>query len=152
MKISEIELISFSITATGRRTKWGYGEQGPEHQVQYSITRIATDDGLEGYSEQGYPYFYSPQQDEIDNLVKPLLMGEDPLDRERLWQLMARHRGFSEGLVGNIDCTLWDLAGRMTGLSISRLLGRARNKIKACLLYTSPSPRDKRQYRMPSSA
>ena len=23
---------------------------------------------------------------------------------------------------------------------------------KACLLYTSPSPRDKRQYRMPSSA
>ena len=137
MKISEIERISFSITATGRRTKWGYGEQGPERQVQYSITRIATDDGLEGYSEQGYPYFYSPQQDEIDNLVKPLLMGEDPLDRERLWQLMARHRGFSEGLVGNIDCTLWDLAGRMTGLSISRLLGRARNKIKA---YASTAP------------
>ena len=24
--------------------------------------------------------------------------------------------------------------------------------IKSCLLYTSPSPRDKRQYRMPSSA
>ena len=24
--------------------------------------------------------------------------------------------------------------------------------LKACLLYTSPSPRDKRQYRMPSSA
>ncbi len=137
MKISEIELISFSITATGRRTKWGYGEQGPERQVQYAITRIATDNGLEGYSEQGYPYFYSPQQDEIDNLVKPLLMGEDPLDRERLWQLMARHRGFSEGLVGNIDCTLWDLAGKMTGLSISRLLGRARNKIKA---YASTAP------------
>ena len=137
MKISEIERISFSITATGRRTKWGYGEQGPERQVQYAITRIATDNGLEGYSEQGYPYFYSPQQDEIDNLVKPLLMGEDPLDRERLWQLMARHRGFSEGLVGNIDCTLWDLAGRMTGLSISRLLGRARNKIKA---YASTAP------------
>ena len=28
----------------------------------------------------------------------------------------------------------------------------ARNKIHICLLYTSPSPRDKRQYRMPSSA
>ena len=26
------------------------------------------------------------------------------------------------------------------------------NKIKTCLLYTSPSPRDKRQSRMPSSA
>ena len=27
-----------------------------------------------------------------------------------------------------------------------------RNKIRNCLLYTSPSPRDKRQSRMPSSA
>ena len=26
------------------------------------------------------------------------------------------------------------------------------NQVKACLLYTSPSPRDKRQSRMPSSA
>ena len=26
------------------------------------------------------------------------------------------------------------------------------DKVKACLLYTSPSPRDKRQSRMPSSA
>ena len=104
MKITEIELISFSITVTGRRTKWGYGELGPVRQVPHSITRIATDDGFEGYSEQGYPYFYTPQQDEIDHLVKPLLIGEDPLDRERLWQFMSRHRGFSEGLIGNIDC------------------------------------------------
>jgi len=137
MKITEIELISFSITAKGRRTKWGYGERGPERQVPHSITRIVTDDGLEGYSEQGYPYFYAPQQEEIDDLVKPLLLGADPLDRERLWQLMSRHRGFSEGLIGNIDCTLWDLAGRMTGLSISKLLGRARDKIKA---YASTAP------------
>ena len=27
-----------------------------------------------------------------------------------------------------------------------------RKKLKTCLLYTSPSPRDKRQSRMPSSA
>ena len=26
------------------------------------------------------------------------------------------------------------------------------DQLEACLLYTSPSPRDKRQYRMPSSA
>ena len=29
---------------------------------------------------------------------------------------------------------------------------QAKQKLKACLLYTSPSPRDKRQSRMPSSA
>ena len=125
MKITEIELISFTITRGGSRTKWGYGQAGPHRDVTHSIMRIATDDGLEGYAEQGWPagYFYTPRQDEIDNLVKPLLIGEDPLDRERLWQLMGRNYGFSEGLVGNVDCALWDLAGRMTNLSVSRLLG-----------------------------
>lgn len=138
MNITEIELITFTVTSSGIRTKWGYGEPGPEREVPHSITRIATDDGLEGYSEQGWPgYFYTPRQDEMDNLVKPLLVGEDPLDRERLWQLMSRHMGFTEGLIGNIDCALWDLAGRMTNLSVSRLLGRARGKVKA---YASTAP------------
>jgi L-alanine-DL-glutamate epimerase-like enolase superfamily enzyme len=138
VKITEIELITFTVTRSGRRTKWGYGEPGPERQVPHSITRIATDDGAEGFSEQGWPgYFYTPRQDEIDGLVKPLLIGEDPLDRERLWQLMSRNLGFSEGLIGNIDCALWDLAGRATGLSVSRLLGRARDRIKA---YASTAP------------
>lgn len=138
MKISEIALISFTITTSGTRTKWGYGQPGPDKEVTHSITRISTDDGLEGYSEQGWPgYFYTPRQDEIDDLVKPLLIGENPLDRERLWQLMSRHNGFSEGLLGNIDCALWDLAGRMTNLSVSRLLGHARDRIKA---YASTAP------------
>ena len=30
--------------------------------------------------------------------------------------------------------------------------GKLKNRVNICLLYTSPSPRDKRQSRMPSSA
>ena len=113
-------------------TKWGYSEFGPETEKVQSFTRIKTDDGLEGYSEQGFPfYFYTPSQDEIEGLVKPLLLGEDPLNRERLWQLMSRHNRFPEGLVGNIDCALWDLAGKSAGMSVSRMLGRARDAVKA---------------------
>ena len=37
-------------------------------------------------------------------------------------------------------------------VTISVEVGRTSLPIKACLLYTSPSPRDKRQSRMPSSA
>ena len=36
--------------------------------------------------------------------------------------------------------------------NIYKIIERKGRKIKACLLYTSPSPRDKRQARMPSSA
>ena len=40
------------------------------------------------------------------------------------------------------------LTGETTALGVTRLL----DGIRTCLLYTSPSPRDKRQSRMPSSA
>ena len=39
--------------------------------------------------------------------------------------------------------------GRGTGSGLGKTSGRGH---KGCLLYTSPSPRDKRQSRMPSSA
>ena len=78
MKITDIELISFTIVNSGSRTRWGYGEPGPEREVPHSCLRIATDDGQEGYSEQGWPgYFHTPRQDQIDDLVKPLLIGEE---------------------------------------------------------------------------
>ena len=44
---------------------------------------------------------------------------------------------------------------RFVGLSMSLgnpLIRSVKQEIKSCLLYTSPSPRDKRQSRMPSSA
>ena len=39
-----------------------------------------------------------------------------------------------------------------TGRTTNRTLLQMRVPLPACLLYTSPSPRDKRQSRMPSSA
>jgi len=138
MKIADVERIFFTIPTEGTSTKWGYGQPSPPHEIPHSITKITTDNGHQGYSDQGWPgYFYTPGQEEIDTLVKPLLVGEDPFDRERLWQQMSRHLGFWEGLIGNIDCALWDLAGRVTGLSVSRLLGRARDSVKA---YASTAP------------
>ena len=43
-------------------------------------------------------------------------------------------------------------AGLFVLLGISRISLNKKNKDQVCLLYTSPSPRDKRQSRMPSSA
>ena len=50
----------------------------------------------------------------------------------------------------------WDTHGLPVELGVEKELGISKddigNKISVCLLYTSPSPRDKRQSRMPSSA
>ena len=61
---------------------------------------------------------------------------------------------------GNIDVILMDMrfgAGAegskmRTGADATAEIKRTMKNPPACLLYTSPSPRDKRQSRMPSSA
>jgi len=124
MKITDIQVIRFRTKARGQPTKWGYYTWGEEHEATASITKIMTDEGIEGYNLGG-------DQATMERVVKPLLVGENPLDREKLWHWMAQHPGFSEGLAGFIDCTLWDLYGRMVGLSVHKALGGCRDKIKA---------------------
>ena len=40
----------------------------------------------------------------------------------------------------------------VSGLTVTEVKGFGRQKGHTCLLYTSPSPRDRTRYRMPSSA
>ena len=49
MKITDVEVIEFKVRTRGRRTRWGYGEWGEEHDTTQAITKISTDDGAEGY-------------------------------------------------------------------------------------------------------
>jgi L-alanine-DL-glutamate epimerase-like enolase superfamily enzyme len=124
MKIVDIEVIRFRTTARTYPTRFGYYYWGPEHPATSSLTRIVTDDGLEGYNLGG-------DRGTIEAVVKPLLVGENPLDREKLWQWMSQHPGFCEGLAGHVDCTLWDLYGRMVGQPVHKCLGGCRDRVKA---------------------
>ena len=134
MKISDIEVIEFRTWKTGHGTRWGYGVEGKRRPATNAITKISTDDGAAGYALGG-------NRDVIERLVKPLLLGEDPLDREKLWnwldQLTSRGPKLTERDMGLVDCALWDLAGRVTGLPVNKLLGGARDKVKA---YASTAP------------
>ena len=130
MKITDIQVVHFRTTSQHRATRWGYSTWGDEHESISSITKIITDEGVVGYNLGG-------DQATMDGLVKPLLVGENPLDREKLWHWMEQHSGFSERLAGFIDCVLWDLYGRMVGLPVHKLLGGCRDKVKA---YASSFP------------
>ena len=138
MKITDIEVISFRIPTRLHPTRWGYMVfDGEEHFGIQRITKISTDEGAVGFVAGGvHGFLHGATKAEVEGVVKPLLVGEDPLDRERLWQWMMGQRGFSEGLVGNIDCALWDLHGRMAGVPIAKLLGGAREKGRP-----TPAPR-----------
>ncbi|MDA1279451.1 MAG: enolase [Chloroflexi bacterium] len=137
MKISNVEVISFSGKTRFHRTRWGYGVWGEERDEVQGIVKIETDDGAEGYFTGGQSYFVPPSPEIVEHLVKPLLVGEDPLNREKLWQWMMGHRGLSESVIGAVDCALWDLMGRTAGVSVASMLGQYRSKVKA---YASTAP------------
>lgn len=135
MRISNVEVIEFRTTTRHRPTRWGYSVWMEEDvETIATITKIATDEGCEGYMLGG-------NKATIEHVVKPLLVGEDPLDREKLWHWMDQMATFggrlSEREMGIVDCALWDLAGRLTRLPVSKLLGGARDRVKA---YASTAP------------
>jgi L-alanine-DL-glutamate epimerase-like enolase superfamily enzyme len=64
--------------------------------------------------------------------LAPLLVGEDPLDHERLaakvyWRLQSiGRRGLVAQAYSAVDLALWDLKGKTAGLPLYKLLGGAR--------------------------
>ena len=66
--------------------------------------------------------------------LRSLLVGEDPRDIERLWEKMYRHtqtygrRGIALHTISGVDIALWDIAGKVAGLPLHRLLGGARSQ------------------------
>ena len=87
------------------------------------LLRIETDAGIVGYGEAGLPS--SAARPRID-MMAPQLIGQDPLAIERHFYMMAATQySFMANIptVSGVDIALWDLAGKITGYPIYRLLG-----------------------------
>jgi L-alanine-DL-glutamate epimerase-like enolase superfamily enzyme len=99
------------------------------------LVEIETDSGIVGIGEAGVGGGVTATVIEKD--LAPLLVGEDPLLIEYLWQKMfARTRQYGRrGLVmqaiSGIDIALWDIAGKVAKLPVCRLLGACRDRVEA---------------------
>jgi L-alanine-DL-glutamate epimerase-like enolase superfamily enzyme len=131
MKITGCEVVPFEVSVD----RHGLGEPLPGHKIVQTLTRIITDEGVEGYYLGGH--FHGDQdgllpgeQALITQLIGPLIAGQDPLDREYIWQQLWLSK-IPENVVSVIDLALWDVAGRITGLPVHKLLGGARQRVKA---------------------
>jgi L-alanine-DL-glutamate epimerase-like enolase superfamily enzyme len=120
---------------------WAFGRRS---YLEAVILEIATDEGLTGVGEAaGYPSV------EIVNAVieslKPLVVGEDPFDIERILKRMYilgtwHHvKGSSPGISG-IEMACWDIVGKVCGQPIVNLLGgRVRDDVEY-FYYLSQKP------------
>ncbi len=129
MQITEV---TTRILDVGRDFKWG-GRQARD--VHAAFLTLKTDEGIEGHACAWTGDLPEPTVvSAIEHAGKPLLLGATPFDRPRI--LAQLERGARVGLplaaVGIIDVALWDLAGKTLQLPISTLLGRHRDRVKAC--------------------
>lgn len=110
-----------------------------------TIVRIETACGLVGYGEAKEEVGSSGNNHGLTALIRhklaPLLLGEDPRDINRLWEVMYNgvrdhyalreghvfpilgRRGITISAISGIDMALWDILGKSLSAPVWRLLG-----------------------------
>jgi len=102
------------------------------------LVKVDTDEGLSGIGEAAY--FGGPPlitKTIIEKELQEYLIGEDPLNIERLWEKMYQ-RSIKHGRKGaviasmsGIDIALWDIKAKAAGMPLYQLLGGCYQQIRA---------------------
>jgi L-alanine-DL-glutamate epimerase-like enolase superfamily enzyme len=130
MKITSIESCVLTVPTSKQMAL-----EFPHHKLV--VAQIATDEGLRGL---GYSLVFGGGGAEsvlayLDARLKPLLLGEDPLGVERLWEKMyrgdrgVRRVGIAGMALSALDIGLWDLAGKAARLPLYKVWGAVTDRV-----------------------
>ncbi len=143
MKITDIQTLV--LVAPLKKPMGGVSNSGPIRSRKTALIRVITDEGLVGIGESfGIPQLVPPI---VQQIFRPLLLGQNPLETELLWDRMYRGLGYhgQKGLLievlSGIDIALWDLRGKAFGQPIYKILGETHRTILpayAAGMYFSP--------------
>jgi L-rhamnonate dehydratase len=106
------------------------------------LVEVFTDEGIVGIGTAGG--FTSSPKEIIDRHFKHLLIGENPLNNELLWEKMYRssvrigRKGPVSCAISGIDIALWDIKGKFFNTPVYNLLGgktKEQIKVYASRLY-----------------
>src|SRR5215475_7939751 len=103
------------------------------------IATIRTDAGIDGL---GYTLAFGGGGAEaiqvyLETRLKPLVIGEDPMFVERLWERMYRadrgikRQGVAAYALSALDIGLWDIVGKAAGVPLYKLWGAVTDKVAA---------------------
>lgn len=101
--------------------------QAPFRFFSWLVVKITTDDGLIGLGNAGL----SPDLTKtvVDNKLEPLLVGENPLNTDYLFEKMYRstvaygRKGTVLAAISAVDIALWDIKGKVMKQPVFMLLG-----------------------------
>ena len=132
MKITSVD--SFVLTVpTPKPMALNYAQQ------KLVVAEISTNEGISGL---GYSLVFGGGGAEavhayLQTRLAPVLIGEDPLFVERLWERMFRadmgikKQGVAAYALSALDIGLWDIAGKAAGLPLYKLWGAVTDRIPA---------------------
>src|SRR5215813_10940070 len=132
MKITDVTMTLFSWESIPS-TIYGHHTARPTGKSDLGLLAVATDEGITGHAFLGT----SSNPASLDGpglirFLKPVLMDQNPLDRERLNRLLwGRARAATVRSIGACDVALWDIGGKVANLPIHRLIGTCRDSISA---------------------
>jgi L-alanine-DL-glutamate epimerase-like enolase superfamily enzyme len=131
-----VKIVDIRTTPLSYRCDPPYGSAGGMQARRGALlVEIETDERVVGIGEAGVGG--GATRDVIDKTLQPMLIGEDPLLIEGLWQKMFTHtrqygrRGIVINAISGIDIALWDIAGKVAGLPLYNLLGGCRDRVEA---------------------
>lgn len=135
MKITEVEPIHLRVPNV---------EAIPDGTLDVLVVRVHTDEGITGVGEvtsQSYvckACFDAPRSAARRHGLTSILVGEDPLDVEGLWEKMYYQtnrygrRGAAIHAISGADIALWDIKGKAENKPVFELLGGAhRDTVRA---------------------
>ncbi len=142
MKITDVEAI---VLDSGKNYP-DPREAAEAHGVRFvSLLKISTDAGITGWADietqphVGKAIVDAPSGGAIGfESIRAALLGENPLEHERLWQKMYRYlayygrQGAGMQMISGADIALWDIVGKALGQPVHTLLGaKYRDRVKA---------------------
>jgi L-alanine-DL-glutamate epimerase-like enolase superfamily enzyme len=131
MRITDIQTQFVVVPAVEPAFRWRNGLPGSDPAGTNIVIRILTDEGIEGVVVSSRAHIVA---DLLDRRLRAELIGQDPLQREWLWERIWEIDRIEElplYVLGLLDIALWDLASKQANLPLYQLLGGYRTSIPA---------------------
>lgn len=114
---------------------------------QVVLIDVKTDEGIDGYSMGWGVRGGVRTAEEIAAVIRPQLIGEDPIDRERIYHKIEKADRWGGQLpfstYGPVDVALWDITAKKAGLPLYKFIGGYRDRMPAYATGPAyPSPED----------
>ena len=119
----------------------GYSQQYYSSRTAH-LVEVQTDEGLTGWGECFGPGNIAIGNKAIvEKVIQPIVLGMDPVDRDVIWHkvynLLRDHgqKGMPMQSLSGVDIALWDIAVKVAGLPLHKLIGGAHRADIPCYGY-----------------